>query len=128
VIDWRSTAEWRRIFRYYQAGILNTLFGYGLYSAFVAAGLNMYVAQIISTIIGAMFNFITYSRYLFPMPASKLRFFATYAVNYVLSAGVLYAVSFAVASPYLAGLATVVIVSVTNYLILRRFVFKGHPS
>ena len=28
-----------RLWRYYQAGIVNTAFGYGLYAAFVALGL-----------------------------------------------------------------------------------------
>ena len=36
----------RRLWRYYQAGVVNTLFGYGMFALFVKLGLNMYVAQI----------------------------------------------------------------------------------
>ena len=43
-----SRASLGQLWRYYQAGIVNTAFGYGLYAAFVAAGLNMYVAQIVA--------------------------------------------------------------------------------
>jgi putative flippase GtrA len=126
VLDWRSPAEWKRIFRYYQAGILNTLFGYGAYALLLTCGVSMYVAQIISTVLGAMFNYVTYSRYAFSgHAASKFRFFMSYGVNYLMSLAILFLVSKFVTSPYGAGLVTVVIVSGFNYLILRNLVFRG---
>jgi putative flippase GtrA len=129
VLDWRSPAEWKRIFRYYQAGIINTLFGYGAFSLFLALGMNMYAAQIVSTVVGAMFNYVTYSRYAFAGHAtSKWRFFLSYVVNYLLSLGILFLVAKAIASPYAAGLVTTVIVSAFNYLILRNLVFRSEQA
>ncbi len=114
----------RRLWRYYQAGIVNTAFGYGLYATFVALGLNMYVAQIVAHLLGVMFNYVTYSRHAFhDSNVSKGRFVASYAVNYLLGLAALWAASQFVTSPYLAGLVAVIFVSLINYLILRHWVF-----
>ena len=119
----------RRLWRYYQAGIVNTAFGYGLFALFVALGLNMYVAQIASHLLGMAFNYFTYSRHAFhDSDVSKSRFIASYAVNYLLGLGALWAVSQAVASPYLAGFIAVAIVSLINYFILKHWVFTARAG
>lgn len=119
----------RRLWRYYQAGIVNTAFGYGLFALFVALGLNMYVAQIASHLLGMAFNYFTYSRHAFhDSDVSKSRFIASYAVNYLLGLGALWVVSQAVASPYLAGLIAVAIVSLINYFILKHWVFTARAG
>ena len=115
-----------RLWRYYQAGIVNTAFGYGLYALFVALGLNMYLAQIVAHLLGMAFNYVTYSRHAFhDSDVSKSRFVASYAVNYLLGLGALWATSQVVASPYLAGLIAVGIVSLINYFILKHWVFTA---
>lgn len=115
-----------RLWRYYQAGIINTAFGYGLYALFVALGLNMYLAQIIAHLMGMTFNFFTYSRHAFhDSDVSKGRFILSYAVNYLLGLAALWAASQLIASPYLAGFVAVVVVSLINYLILKNWVFTA---
>ena len=115
-----------RLWRYYQAGIVNTAFGYGLYALFVALGLNMYLAQIVAHLLGMAFNYVTYSRHAFhDAVVSRSRFIASYAVNYLLGLGALWATSQVVASPYLAGLIAVGIVSLINYFILKHWVFSA---
>jgi putative flippase GtrA len=115
----------QRLWRYYQAGVVNSLFGYGLYALFVAAGLNMYLAQITAHVLGVAFNYFTYSRYAFrDAHASKTRFVLSYAVNYLLGLGALAAASRVVSSPYVAGLASLIFVSLINYFILRHLVFS----
>ena len=119
----------RRLWRYYQAGIINTAFGYGLFALFVALGLNMYVAQIASHLLGMAFNYFTYSRHAFhDSDVSKSRFIASYAVNYLLGLGALWGVSQAVTSPYLAGFIAVAIVSLINYFILKHWVFTARAG
>ena len=114
----------RRLWRYYQAGIINTAFGYGLFALFVWLGLNMYAAQIVSHLLGMAFNYFTYSRHAFhDSDVSKSRFIASYAINYLLGLGALWAISQFVPSPYLAGFIAVGIVSLINYFILRHWVF-----
>ena len=119
----------RRLWRYYQAGIVNTAFGYGLFALFVALGLNMYVAQIMSHLLGMAFNYFTYSHHAFnDSDVSKSRFIASYAVNYLLGLGALWAISHAVATPYLAGFIAVGIVSLINYFILKHWVFTARAG
>jgi putative flippase GtrA len=117
--------DWRQVLRYYQAGIVNTLFGYGCYAALVWLSLDMFVAQLVSHVLGTLFNYFTFSRYTFASETrSPLRYVASYGVNYLLSLGVLWALSRVIVSPYLAGLVTIVIVSAINFVILKRFVFR----
>ena len=114
----------RRLWRYYQAGIVNTAFGDGLYAAFVALGLDKDVAQILGHLLGMAFNYVTYSRHAFhDSTVSKGRFIASYAVNYLLGLAALWGASQFIPSPYLAGLVAVAVVSLINYFILRHWVF-----
>ena len=125
MFDWRSMDEWRRLWRYYQAGIVNTLFGYGLFVLFVTLGWNIYLSQVTSHFLGMVFNYYTYSRYAFAgHSGSKLKFAASYAFNYVLGLGALAVATRFTSSPYLAGLASVIFVSIVNYFILKRLVFR----
>ena len=118
-----------QLWRYYQAGVVNTAFGYGLYALFVAAGLNMYVAQIVAHLIGVAFNYVTYSRYAFAdQSASKARFVLSYGVNYLLGLGALWTASQWIASPYVAGLVAVLFVSLVNFFILKHWVFSARSE
>ena len=115
----------KRLWRYYQAGVINSAFGYGLYALFVAAGLNMYIAQITAHILGSAFNYFTYSRYAFrDAEASKLRFGVSYVANYLLGLASLATISLAIRSPYIAGLCSLIIVSLVNYFVLKHLVFS----
>ena len=114
----------RRLWRYYQAGIVNTLFGYGLFALFVKLGLNMYVAQICAHVLGVAFNYFTYSRHVFEdSESSKLRFVLSYAFNYLLGLASLAAASLIIHSPYVAGIISIVFVSVVNFFVLKNLVF-----
>lgn len=125
MFDWKSPAEWKRVWRYYQAGIVNTLFGYGLFAVMVALGMNMYLAQIASHLMGMTFNYFTYSRYAFAdRSASKYRFVLSYALNYLIGVALLALLSRAFPSPYVAGLLSTILVSAINYLFLRNLVFR----
>lgn len=115
----------RRLWRYYQAGVVNTLFGYGLFALFVKLGVNMYVAQICAHVLGAAFNYYSYSRHVFDdAEASKLRFILSYAFNYLLGLASLAAASLIIHSPYVAGIVSIVFVSLVNYLVLKNLVFS----
>lgn len=114
------------IWRYYQAGVINTAFGFGAYSLLVWLGLNLFVAQLVAHLAGMGFNYLTYSRHVFrgAKPA-RLRFTLSYAGNYVVGLMMLYVCSHIISSPYLAGFASTVIVSVINYFALKYLVFRG---
>ena len=124
-----SMSSARRLWRYYQAGIVNTLFGYGLFALFVKLGLNMYLAQICAHVLGAAFNYYSYSRHVFhDAEASKLRFILSYAFNYLLGLASLAAASLVIHSPYIAGIVSIIFVSLVNYLVLKNLVFSQRAT
>lgn len=112
------------LWRYYQAGVLNTLFGFGIFAVLVRLGVNLYLAQIIATLCGIAFNYITYSRHVFRgAEAAKARFVAAYGVNYLVNLGFLAFFDLFVHSDYVAGLLATIFASVTNYFALKHAVF-----
>lgn len=118
------TGSAARLWRYYQAGIVNTLFGYGVYAALLKLGLWMYAAQLIAHVLGVAFNYSSYSRHVFQdSRASKLRFVLSYGFNYLLSLASLAAAAQLIRSPYLAGAVAVIFVSLVNYFVLKNLVF-----
>jgi len=117
------------IVRYYQAGILNTLFGLGMYAILVRLGLNMYAAQAIAHVAGMAFNYLSYSRHVFrDAGPAKARFVLSYGVNYLANVATLALLSMVIANPYVAGILTTFIVSVANYFALKFVVFRKRPS
>jgi putative flippase GtrA len=114
----------RQIFRFYQAAVINTLFGFGCYAALVVLGMDRYVAQSCAQLAGTIFNYFTYSRYVFRgIQGSIWRFAAVYLLNWGVNVALLAALSHVIANPYLAGLITVGLASVINYLALKFTVF-----
>ena len=124
-----SRARLLELWRYYQAGVINTAFGLAAYSLLVWLGLNMFVAQLISHTMGVAFNYLTYSRHVFRDAApAKLRFVLSYAGNYLVGLATLWVVAQFIANPYLAGLIAAVIVSVINYFALKHLVFRSRSA
>ena len=123
---WRSRlTRWQQIIRYYQAGIVNLAFGYGLYTALVALGMAAYPAQALSHVLGMGFNYFTYSRHVFREAGpAKLRFVISYTVNYLLSVATLAGLKQVLTNDYLAGFLAAVIVSVINFVALKYLVFS----
>lgn len=120
-----SRARLIELWRYYQMGVLNTAFGLGTYALLVWLGLNMFVAQLVSHLLGMAFNYLTYSRHVFRDAApAKLRFVLSYGVNYLVGLATLAAVSQVIASPYGAGIVSAVLVSIVNYFALKYLVFR----
>ncbi|HWU96290.1 MAG TPA: GtrA family protein [Sphingomonas sp.] len=117
------------LWRYYQAGVVNTLFGLSAYALLVWLGLNMFVAQLVAHVAGVAFNYLTYSRHVFrdARPA-KLRFALSYVGNYLIGLATLAAVAQGIRSPYLAGLVAAVLVSILNYFVLKHLIFTRKPA
>jgi putative flippase GtrA len=121
--------QMRQIVRFYQAAIINTAFGISLYALFVWLGLNLFVAQAAAHVLGSAFNYITYSRHVFAAAKpAKLRFAMSYVGAYLLNLVVLYGLSRFIASPYIAGISTALIVSAINFVVLKRLVFRTRAA
>jgi putative flippase GtrA len=69
-------------------GALNTLFGYSLYALLLWIGLPLEYALLLCSVIGVLFNFVTYGKLAFgrkPTRQSLPRFIAAYVVFYFLN-------------------------------------------
>jgi putative flippase GtrA len=107
--------------------VVNTIFGFGLYALLVKFGVNLYLAQIISHLLGMCFNYFTYSRHVFREKGpAKLRFAGAYGVNYLMSLGALAVADIFIESPYVAGFIATVSASLINYFALKYAVFVRH--
>jgi len=114
-----------RLVRYYSAGIVNTAFGFGLYSLLVFLGLNLFVAQVVAHVCGTAFNYFTYSRHVFHgHRRSPAAFIAAYVFNYLMGLGLLALAHLVVSNPYGAGFLALLVNTAINYFVLRRFVFR----
>lgn len=113
-----------QIVRYYQTGLVNTVFGFAAYALFVRLGLDLFIAQILAHMLGVGFNYLSYSHYVFKdaRPA-KLRFLLSYGGNYLVSLATLALMARMIASPYLAGLITIFLVALLNFFVLKKLVF-----
>lgn len=118
-----------QLVRYYGVGLVNTGFGFGLYSGFVWLGMNMYLAQLTAHVIGVAFNYFTYSRHVFSnRSGTGLRFAISYGLNYLIGLAALAAMGLLVDNPYFAGLGSILIASAINYLMLKYGVFNRPTS
>ncbi|GEO01702.1 hypothetical protein NSE01_35340 [Novosphingobium sediminis] len=119
----------RQIVRFYQAAIINTAFGISLYSLLVWLGMNLFAAQAVAHVLGSTFNYMTYSRHVFAgAKPAKLRFAMSYVGAYLLNLVVLYGLSRFIASPYIAGIGTALLVSTINFVVLKRLVFRTRAA
>ena len=115
--------------RFYGVAAINTLWGYGVYAGLVALGINLFVAQIVSQLLGMTFNYFSYSLGVFQRPPqSKIAYLAAYGVNYLASVAFLALFHRLGLSPYLSGLGALVCASLLNLLVLSRFVFRRAPQ
>lgn len=119
-------SEWLQLARYYLAGVINLAFGYLLFAGLVWAGLQVFVAQAVGYVLGVIFNYVTYSRIAFAgQQGGKTSFAASYVANYLVSVALLWLTLKAFPSPYVAGLLVAITVSLLNYLVLKRLVFRS---
>ena len=111
--------------RYYVVGGINTAFGFGLYSALVWLGLNLYLAQLISVPIAVAFNYFTYSRHVFRGHDRRPgRFIGTYVYIYLQGVALLALIHHFVANPYASGFIGLLVGTAISYFVLRRFAFR----
>ncbi len=121
--------RWSELWRFYQAAVINTAFGFGLYALLIWLGLDRYVAQAIAFVSGVAFNYLVYSRHVFRDGArAKARFAMAYGLNYLVNLGLLKLLSLFVANAYIAGFSASLAASLINYLVLKHLVFVREES
>lgn len=74
-----------------------------------------------------MFNYFMFKRHVFVGHTPAVGpYILTYAANYCVSAVLLIFTHHFIKSPYIAGFLALILVSIVNYVLLKKFVFKQH--
>ena len=109
------------------AGI-NTIFGLLLYYLVVFLLKNAYVSVVVSTIIAVLFNFKTYGALVFKSTDNSriFKFIGVYAISMAIQMSLLKILALAgIPNPYIAGAIILLPVSLLNFFLMRRFVFRA---
>jgi putative flippase GtrA len=74
-----------KFFRFVIAGLLNTVFGFAVFSGAILAGAAIWIAVLAGMILGTIFNFITTGGYVFrDLTARRIpRFLAFYLLTFI---------------------------------------------
>ena len=114
-----------RFMRFIAVGVLNTLFGYGVFSAAILVGANPFVALVIAYAVGVVFNFFTTGRLVFrERRASIVKFVFAYVLIYLFNAALYWLLATTGANPLLVQALCIPVVTVFSYTLFNTFVFK----
>lgn len=117
----------KQVIRFIIVGVVNTLFGYGIYALLIFFGLNYVYAVFFATIAGILFNFKTIGHYVFESHDRSLllKFFIVYTVVYLANVGLIRFFSLWGIDYYTAGFLAVVPCAAISFILNRQFVFKA---
>lgn len=107
-------------------GILNTIFGYGLWALLIYIGLHYALAVVLSTILSVLFNFKTTGYLVFKNKDNKLlwKFVHIYILTTCLSILGLKCATIANINLYLAGFFLTGIMAIISFLMQKYYVFR----
>jgi SAM-dependent methyltransferase/putative flippase GtrA len=118
---------WRLFLRYLAVGGLNTAVGYASYAAFVLVGAPLWLAVSGSTMLGFLFNFISYGRLVFGSTSYLRlpRFFIFYSGIGVLNFALLRVLTRLDIGPLWAQAVLLPMLAAIGFFGMRSFVFGG---
>lgn len=107
-------------------GVVNTVFGYGIFAALIFFGLNYVVAALLATCLGIIFNFYTIGGIVFKNKNRALivRFAGIYGVQYLCNIALMKLFFLVGLNAYSAGAVTLIIIATTSYFLNKYLVFK----
>ncbi|RKP50862.1 GtrA family protein [Trinickia fusca] len=112
--------------RFLLVGLLNSLFGYGCFAAFLACGLHYTFALLVATVIGVLFNFKTTGKLVFRSHSNKLifRFVGAYCIVYATNLSLMKAMLMIGVNTYMSGAALLLPMAALSFFLNKKFVFK----
>ncbi len=116
-----------RFIRFLIAGVLNTLFGFLIYSALIIAGVPVSIALLGSTVVGTFFNFVTTGKYVFRdlTPARLPRFLLCYLLVYCVNLMLIALLMKWIGSKILAQALLALPIALISYTLMARIVYVG---
>lgn len=116
-----------KFIRFLFVGVLNTLFGYGVYCLMILMGCTYVWATLISQVLGVLFNFITTGNLVFENNDKRLifRFVLSYIVTYFINIGVNRTLQVLFdCNTYISGFGATLVSALCSFLILKLFVYR----
>ena len=116
-----------RFIRFLFAGGINTLFGFGIYSLAIFTGSAVWIALLIGTIAGSVFNFFTTGGYVFrELSLGRFpRFVICYALVYSINLGLIEVLVIWLSNEILSQLILIFPIAVFSYFLMAKFVFSN---
>ena len=116
--------------RFLLAGVVNTLFGLGVYVVCIYCGLSPWLAMLVGTCAGIAFNFLSFGAYAFrDLSLSRLpRFLCSYGVTYLFNLAAFHALNNWVSSAVWCQVILTPVVALFSYLSMSNFVFARKES
>ena len=116
----------KQIINFILVGLLNTAFGYAVYSLFIYLGLNYINAALFATIIGVFFNFKTIGNMVFKSNDNRLiiKFIFVYCVVFlvnILFIKIFKSIGF---NDYTAGFLAIGPYAVVSFILNKKYVFR----
>jgi putative flippase GtrA len=109
-------------------GLINTIFGYSLYSTLIYIEFPIEISLLSSTLIGVIFNFVSFSKLLFKENLFAflfLKFVICYILIYFLNIELLkFLINIRNLNPFLSQALCLPIFVIISWLLLRFFVYK----
>lgn len=108
-------------------GIINTLFGYALYSLLIYIEINYKLALLFSYFFGITFNFISYKIFVFKKNYSNSRlvkYFLSYLITYYINIFLLPKINLIINNFYFSQILLLPFIIIITWILLNRWVFK----
>lgn len=112
--------------KYLIVGFINTIFGYGVFSFFIFINFHYTIAVFLSTVLGVLFNFRSYGKFVFKNDSWKnlWKFVVLYAILYLINISLIYIFSKYVLNIYLSGLLALIPIVLIGYIFNKSFVYE----
>jgi putative flippase GtrA len=116
----------KQIRRFIFFGILNTVFYYVVYSFFLYLNFNYKIAVLFATILGILFNFKTFGKFVFDTHDNKLiyRFILSYGMLLLINLGFIKFFYILGYNYYLSGMFAIAPYAIFSFIFNRYYVFK----
>lgn len=116
----------KQILRFLFVGILNTIVFYTLYSIFIYLGLDYKWAVLFATLIGILFSFKTFGKFVFHNRDKHIiyKFLLVYSILYLASIGLIYVFEKIFLNYYLSGFFATLCCAVLSFILNKWYVFR----
>ena len=111
--------------RFIFIGVINTIFGYGVFVFFIYCGFHYSLAALFGTLLGILFNFHSIGKLVFKNYSRSffLKFILVYCLIYLFNLSGLFLFSLFHIDSYLAGAILLAPSALVSYLLNKYFVF-----